>query len=329
MIRYLLNVSYIGTAYKGVTMIEPYYRFRDLRTVQGVVELAIKKFFKERCEVMCSSRTDARVHAIHSTFHFDVKQSGTKLQLETENEKMEIIATLNENLKYQNAAIRISDINRVDEKTFSAFRNVESRSYMYRIAITSRNKRGECIVPIEEVDRCYFVECDTFDMDKFKRAAQLFVGRHDFRSFMKYSQEEKTQGVCYAQRKLISVTVEPSKTSTISLNGSDKHFQFYDVTFTGNSFVYRQIRNIMGALCACAQNRITERDIYELLTIPSHKSWKMLKYQELVETAPAHGLYFIGINYKPEKEWTLEPIETSSRGLRMKSFLLLKDTVVP
>lgn len=42
MIRYLINVSYIGTAFKGVTMIEPYYYYRDLRTVQGVVENAVK-----------------------------------------------------------------------------------------------------------------------------------------------------------------------------------------------------------------------------------------------------------------------------------------------
>lgn len=33
---------------------------------------------------------------------------------------------------------------------------------------------------------------NTFDMEKFKRAAQMFVGKHDFRSFMKWSREEKT-----------------------------------------------------------------------------------------------------------------------------------------
>lgn len=107
---------------------------------------------------MCSSRTDARVHGLHSTFHFDVKKDRVNLQLETEIEKLETIAVLNDNLKYNNAPVRISDIIRVDEKTFSAFRNVESRTYMYRIAITSKNKPGEYIVPIDEVDRCYFLE---------------------------------------------------------------------------------------------------------------------------------------------------------------------------
>lgn len=42
MNRILLHVSYIGTAFNGVTFIEPYYKFRDLRTVQGVLENAVK-----------------------------------------------------------------------------------------------------------------------------------------------------------------------------------------------------------------------------------------------------------------------------------------------
>lgn len=37
-----MNVSYIGTAFRGVTSIEPFYRYRDLRTVQGVIENAVK-----------------------------------------------------------------------------------------------------------------------------------------------------------------------------------------------------------------------------------------------------------------------------------------------
>lgn len=66
--------------------------------------------------------------------------------------------------------------------------------------------------------------------------------------------------------------------------------------------------------------KITERDIYELLTIPSMSTWNSLEYAEKVETAPAYGLYFIGIKYKPEEEWTLSQTEKSARGMRLKSF---------
>lgn len=122
----------------------------------------------------------------------------------------------------------------------------------------------------------------------------------------------------YAQRKIISIKVEQSK--PISFIG-DSRFQFYDITFTGNSFVYRQIRRIVGVLCAYGQDRITKRDIYELLTIPSFHSWDDLTRQKKIETAPACGLYFIGINYKPKADWTLKPREVTVRGTRIKSFL--------
>ncbi|XP_055310398.1 tRNA pseudouridine synthase-like 1 [Sitodiplosis mosellana] len=311
MVRYLLNVSYIGTAFRGVTFIQPYYRYRDLRTIQGVLENAVKCFFKKRCTVCCSSRTDARVHALSSTFHIDVDRE----QLYGEEEKYEIIAALNDNLKWQKAAVRINAINLVDENSFEAYRNVENRTYLYRLAVQWRGKPKE--PPIEEIDRCFVVE--DCDMNKFKIVAEMFVGKHDFRSFMQYSKEEKTKEACYSQRKIQSIKIEQSMPCVIS-STCDNYFQFYDITFTANSYVYRQIRRIVGALCALAQGRITERDIYELLTIPSFHTWDHLFRQKQIETAPAYGLYFIGINYKPEEDWTLEPIELSARGTRIKSF---------
>lgn len=81
-----------------------------------------------------------------------------------------------------------------------------------------------------------------------------------------------------------------------------------------------QIRRIIGALCAVGQGQITERDIYELLTIPSHKAWIELFIQKKVETAPAGALYFMGLNYKAEDLWTLAPAEHNARGVRVKSF---------
>lgn len=72
--------------------------------------------------------------------------------------KPELIAALNMNLKYARAAIRINDAEIVNETNFMAHRNVENRKYLYRIAIKRKSKNGDLIFPIEEVDRCYFIE---------------------------------------------------------------------------------------------------------------------------------------------------------------------------
>lgn len=77
----------------------------------------------------------------------------------------------------------------------------------------------------------------------------------------------------------------------------------------------------MGVLCAVAEGRINERDVYELITIPSFRTWDALSGQnKRIATAPACGLYFIGINYKPEEEWSLDARETTVRGTRCKTF---------
>lgn len=105
----------------------------------------------------CSSRTDARVHALTSTFHVDVNEDIYQKDF-LENKKFEMIATLNNNFKYQRAAIRINDIGIVNKNTFMAFRNVESRTYVYRIAITPANKPSAIVLPIEMLDRCFIIE---------------------------------------------------------------------------------------------------------------------------------------------------------------------------
>lgn len=105
----------------------------------------------------CSSRTDARVHAIHCTFHVDVPNDDRNVML-CDNKKREIIANLNENLMILRAAIRINDVEIVDTTNFEAHRNVTDRSYMYRIAVKPVGKTGEFTIPIEEVDRCFVIE---------------------------------------------------------------------------------------------------------------------------------------------------------------------------
>lgn len=118
-----------------------------------------RHLFKNRCEVSCSSRTDARVHALQSTFHVDVPNNDSKgSALLCNDKKSEMITNLNYNLNNLSAAIHVNDIEVVDASNFEAHRNVAQRSYMYRIAIKPTAKLGEFNIPIEEVDRCYVVE---------------------------------------------------------------------------------------------------------------------------------------------------------------------------
>lgn len=132
---------------------------------QRILLIFCRHSFKKRCEVCCSSRTDARVHALHSTFHVDVPNPDGNATL-CDNKKSEIITNLNYNLNILRAAIHVNDVEIVDASNFEAYRNVAERSYMYRIAVKPTSKSGEFNIPIEEVDRCYIIEYVSLSIEK-------------------------------------------------------------------------------------------------------------------------------------------------------------------
>lgn len=65
---------------------------------------------------------------------------------------------------------------------------------------------------------------------------------------------------------------------------------------------------MVGVLFGAADERITQRDIYEMLTIPSKHSWPA---QAL--PAPAHGLYLVGVDYGDDVLQSMT-VDLSSRG---------------
>lgn len=52
---------------------------------------------------------------------------------------------------------------------------------------------------------------------------------------------------------------------------------------------------MVGALVAAAEGKVTQRDIYEMLTIPSHHSWN-----QKIAPVPPHGLYLVNVEYPEE-----------------------------
>jgi len=68
MNRYFIDVSYKGTRYAGSQVQD------NASTVQYELEKAFETFFRRRCELTGSSRTDAGVHARQNFYHFDVPE---------------------------------------------------------------------------------------------------------------------------------------------------------------------------------------------------------------------------------------------------------------
>ncbi len=68
MSRYFLEVAYKGTNYSGFQI------QKNANSVQAEVEKALEIYFRQKIDVVCSSRTDAGVHALQNFFHFDCEE---------------------------------------------------------------------------------------------------------------------------------------------------------------------------------------------------------------------------------------------------------------
>lgn len=99
----------------------------------------------------------------------------------------------------------------------------------------------------------------------------------------------------FATRKINYIKIEPSRPHTIQSLDRDCNIQYWDIVINAPSFLYRQIRRMMGTFVAAAQHRITLRDVYEMLTIPSNT-----EFLNRINVVPAHGLYLVDIEFRPK-----------------------------
>ncbi|XP_026476667.1 tRNA pseudouridine synthase-like 1 [Ctenocephalides felis] len=241
MHRYLLNYSYIGTYFRGVQKNVPKSDryIVDQSTVQGVIELALGRFNNhDPPAVSISSRTDTGVHALNTTCHFDLPKIYNCHY---------ITVCLNSFFRKENDLIRAIRT-RLVPPTFHCRFNALSRTYVYRLAILKQeyslnNYRPTILqyfveTPIEEQNRCIFIPNPKFDVEAFRKAAKLFEGYHDFRTFM--TTLSKGSPPVHTLRYIHEVSIEKSTSTSLPFNNASNYFDYWDIKFKGKSFLYRQ-----------------------------------------------------------------------------------------
>lgn len=171
MRRYFLEVSYKGTRYSGFQA-QP-----NAVTIQSEIEKALNTLFSSgrmsevetgRVQLVCSSRTDAGVHANQNFFHFD-------WSVEFDRKK---IYNLNALLP---ADIVIKSIKEVAYDANSRFDAI-SRTYNYRIY----NSKNPFLTDI-----AYFYPYP-LDLKKLNEAAEILKSHTNFTSFSKRNTQVKT-----------------------------------------------------------------------------------------------------------------------------------------
>ena len=84
--RILAKVSYKGTCYQG------WQKQINAPTIQEEIEKVLSKILNTPISIFGSGRTDAGVHAVNQTFHFDINKSVDLDKLKTQVSKTYIVS---------------------------------------------------------------------------------------------------------------------------------------------------------------------------------------------------------------------------------------------
>lgn len=201
--RYALGIEYDGSEFLG------WQRHGHGPTVQGAVEDALGYVANTPISVVCSGRTDARVHAACQVVHFDT---------DVIRQPRAWVMGCNTRLP---PAVRVLWGQAVDPE-FHARYSARARCYRYRIL-------NRTIPPA--MQRQFFSwERLPLDATTMHAAAQALLGEHDFSAFRTVQ--------CQAKHPVRTVH---------AIDVSREHDQVvFDVR--ANAFLHHMVRNIVGSL---------------------------------------------------------------------------------
>ena len=252
MIRYKISVEYKGTHYGG-WQIQP-----NVNTIQQTLTDAINKLTNENVEVVRSGRTDAGVHAIQQVAHFDLSTIWKEYNL---NHGINFYLKNSDIVVYNTE--KICEWHTNDTNIFHARFSAKERQYVYKIINRT--------YPLTFNKDLYWWINKPLNIELMEKASKHLIGTNDLTSF-------RASG-CQASSPIKTIT-------NISIN---KHQDNINVFFTGPSFLYHQVRNIVGALVKVGYQNISVQQLKEIL----EKRDRNLA----PSTAPAHGLYLKKITY--------------------------------
>ena len=227
------------------------------RTVQEELERVLTRLSSGQViKINGSGRTDSGVHALGQVVHFDLAS-----------------ARDTEKLRFALDTQTPDDINvlavEAVEDTFHSRFNPHNKTYQYQLT-TSR-------APNPLTRRTSFHVPKLIALDEMIAAADLLVGTHDFTGFTASGAtvEDKV-------RTITDVTVIKTSEDELSLS------------FSGNGFLYKQVRNMVGTLIKVGLGKWPASRISEIIAAEN---------RDLAgPTAPAHGLCLMEVNYRDDTE---------------------------
>ncbi|MFA6600329.1 MAG: tRNA pseudouridine(38-40) synthase TruA [Candidatus Omnitrophota bacterium] len=251
-----LTLEYDGTGFSG------FQRQNGRPTIQAALEKALSKLFDRRMKIgAASSRTDAGVHAAGQVVHF---VTDSRLEL------FHIEGGLNRYLPAEIAVVK------AEEAPADFHARFHARSKIYQYSVWHHPSRSP--LRARESHHVY----GKLDLARMRRAARVFKGRHDFRSFCASSgrDEEAVENGTVKGRG----TVRTVKRFELKKQGSLILF-----VIEADGFLYHMVRNIVGTMLELGRGKLTVKALKAILAAKDRR--------RAGGTAPACGLKLARVFY--------------------------------
>lgn len=218
--RFKLLLAYDGTAYSG-WQVQP-----GANTIQARLGEALSRMAKREIKATAAGRTDAGVHALGQTAHFDLEH-----RVPPEG----LVKGLNSMLPLD---IRVRAATEVDS-SFHARKSARSKIYRYHL------DRSDVSLPFRNRFAHHYPH--PLERAALEEAAALFVGEHDFAGFRAASCNAKT-------------TVRNVLAASFVDEGCELVFEI-----RADAFLQHMVRNIVGTLLEVGRGKRTPASIAALL----------------------------------------------------------------
>lgn len=250
--RLKLTIAYDGRPFSGWAT-QP-----SRNTVQDYIQNALAEICKEKVTIYGAGRTDTGVHADGQVAHFDAPASMTM-------QPQYWVPSLNTKLPKTIRIMRCTEVADDFHARFSA----DAKTYKYSIGTNA-------VLHPMMAGRAWHIP-HAIDLPLLDAAMQHYIGTHDFRAFAALRGNE---------------TKDTDHTRTITQSAIQESNSILTLTFTGNGFLYKMVRLMVGAAVHVAQGRLELQEHLALLNQNSE-----LPHGRSPYCAPADGLNLVQVAY--------------------------------
>ena len=212
MYRYQILIEYVGTNFVG-------WQIQSKgKSIQKLIQTQLSKLLKEKVSLIGSGRTDAGVHAIEQSAHFDCKKE---------------IQNLDKFIKSINHFVNnmyVSIIN-IKKRNIDFHARFSAKQRIYKYVIFNRLSR-----PSIEKERGWHI-IKALNVSLMKKGAKKLLGTKDFSTFRSSSCNAKSP-----IRTMKSIKIKSTKGRI-------------EIQFKSQSFLQQQVRSIVGCLKYLAEKK--------------------------------------------------------------------------